>query len=121
MLKEAEVSIRQITNSGFKTSKFDITSLKSPARNSSRPLTLIVNTSPSASSTRRLRRTCLRLRMIFVTSSITPGIVANSCSTPSILMHEIAKPSSEERRIRRKALPIVIPKPGSNGRNSNLP
>ena len=28
----------------------------------------------------------------------------------------IAKPSNEERRIRRKALPTVIPKPGSKGR-----
>ena len=47
--------------------------------------------------------------------------VENSCSTPSILMVVIAKPSNEERRIRRNALPTVIPKPGSNGRNSNLP
>ena len=33
----------------------------------------------------------------------------------------MAKPSSEERRMRRKALPMVVPKPPSKGRNSNLP
>ena len=33
----------------------------------------------------------------------------------------IAKPSNEESRMRRSALPTVIPKPGSNGRNSNFP
>ena len=33
----------------------------------------------------------------------------------------IAKPSSDESKMRRSALPMVIPKPGSNGRNSNFP
>ena len=57
--------------------------------------------------------------MISVTSSITPGIVENSCSTPSILIDEIAYPYREESNTLLKALPIVSPKPGSNGLNSN--
>lgn len=35
--------------------------------------------------------------MISVTSSTTPGMVVNSCSTPSIRIPVMAKPSSEER------------------------
>ena len=75
----------------------------------------------SNSSTTCLKRTCFKFKIMLVTSSFTPGTVANSCSTPSILIVLIAKPSNEERRIRRKALPTVIPKPGSSGLNSNLP
>jgi hypothetical protein len=59
--------------------------------------------------------------MISVTSSITPGIVENSCSTPSILIDEIAYPSREESKTLLNALPIVSPKPGSKGLNSNCP
>ena len=83
---------------------------------------IIVGTNKDAfSSTTCLNLTCFRFKIMLVTSSFTPGTVANSCSTPSILIVLIANPSSEERRIRRKALPTVIPKPGSSGRNSNLP
>ena len=49
--------------------------------------------------------------MISVTSSITPGIVENSCSTPSILIDEIANPSREESKTLLNAFPIVKPKP----------
>ncbi len=59
--------------------------------------------------------------MISVTSSVIPLIVANSWSTPSILIPTIAYPSSELSNTLRKALPIVKPKPGSKGRNSNCP
>src|SRR4051812_17337306 len=49
------------------------------------------------------------------TSSLTPGIVVNSCSTPSILMLVTAAPGIEESRVRRSELPRVYPKPGSSG------
>ena len=47
------------------------------------------------------------LRMISVTSSFTPGMVLNSCSTPSMRMLVTAAPGIEESRLRRRALPIV--------------
>ena len=59
--------------------------------------------------------------MMSVVSSTTPGIDENSCSTPSILTAVIAAPSIEDSRIRRKALPIVVPKPRSNGCAGNRP
>ena len=45
--------------------------------------------------------------MMSVTSSMTPGTVENSCSTPSILMLVTAAPGIEESRVRRTELPIV--------------
>ncbi len=53
--------------------------------------------------------------MMSVTSSTTPGSDENSCRTPSILTAVIAAPSIEESSTRRSALPIVVPKPRSNG------
>ena len=50
---------------------------------------------------------CLMLRMISVTSSFTPGMVLNSCSTPSMRMLVTAAPGIDDRRLRRSALPIV--------------
>ena len=111
----------QITNSGFNTSNPVRYLLISPALNSVVFSTVILTFSFSNSSTIFLNRTCLRFKIMLVTSSFTPGTEANSCSTPAIRMVLIAYPSRDERRIRRKALPTVIPKPGSNGRNSNLP
>ena len=58
---------------------------------------------------------CLRLRMMSVTSSTTPGSDENSCSTPSILTAVIAAPSIEDSSTRRSALPIVVPNPRSKG------
>jgi hypothetical protein len=58
---------------------------------------------------------------MLVTSSLTPGTVENSCSTPAIRIVLMAKPSNEDRRMRRSELPMVIPKPGYKGRNSNFP
>ena len=54
-------------------------------------------------------------------SKLTPGTDANSCSTPSILIVLIANPSNEERRIRRRAFPMVTPYPLSSGLNSKKP
>ena len=57
----------------------------------------------------------LRFKMMFVVSSTTPGIVENSCRTPSILTYVTAVPGSEDSKSRRNALPSVMPKPRSSG------
>ena len=49
----------------------------------------------------------LRLRMMSVTSSRTPGSVVNSCATPSIFTDVTAAPSSDESSTRRSELPNV--------------
>jgi hypothetical protein len=45
--------------------------------------------------------------MMSVTSSVTPGTVENSCSTPSILMLVTAEPGMEDNSVRRSELPMV--------------
>ena len=115
------VSILQITRSGFNTVKLFENLVMSPALNASWPLTITNIFSASPESPVFFKRTCFRFRMISVTSSTTPLMVENSCVTPEKRTEVIAKPSKDESKIRRKALPIVIPKPGSNGRNSNVP
>src|SRR6266436_3437092 len=62
-----------------------------------------------------LMGTCLRLRMMSVASSTTPGIEENSCRTPSIFTAVMAAPSMELSKARRRALPTVVPQPRSNG------
>ena len=57
----------------------------------------------------------LMLRTMSVTSSRTPGIDENSCSTPSICTEVTAAPCSEDSSTRRSALPSVTPKPRSSG------
>src|ERR1700738_3776189 len=59
--------------------------------------------------------TCLRLRMMSVASSTTPGIDENSCRTPSILTAVMAAPSIEVNSARRRAFPPVVPQPRANG------
>jgi hypothetical protein len=56
-----------------------------------------------------------------LTSSITPGMVENSCSTPSILTAVIPAPWSDESSTRRSALPSVTPKPRSSGSQVKRP
>ena len=63
----------------------------------------------------RFSRMRLRLSTISVTSSRTSGIVENSCQTLSRRTRETATPSSERSRMRRSALPRVVPYPGSIG------
>ena len=46
---------------------------------------------------------------ISVTSSLTPGIVENSCCTPAIRMDVGAVPGSEESSTLRRELPRVVP------------
>src|ERR1700712_5294183 len=57
----------------------------------------------------------LMLSTMSVTSSRTPAIEENSCSTPSICTDCTAAPCSDESRMRRSALPSVWPKPRSSG------
>src|SRR5262245_34797638 len=57
----------------------------------------------------------LMLSRMSVTSSRTPGIEENSCSTPSMCTDCTLAPCSDERRMRRSALPSVRPKPRSSG------
>src|SRR5512143_918334 len=104
--------------SGF-TSRTSASTCMSPAFTSRRPFTSkIPFLGPSPCS---FRRTSLRLRMISVTSSITPGRVENSCSTPSMRTAVMAAPSSDDRSTRRGALPSVMPNPRSRGSMTNLP
>ena len=55
------------------------------------------------------------LSTMSVTSSRTPGMLLNSCSTPSICTAVTAAPCSDDSRMRRIALPSVMPKPRSSG------
>src|SRR3954469_4204633 len=55
-----------------------------------------------------------------VTSSRTPAIEENSCSTPSMCTDCTAAPCSEDNRMRRSALPSVWPKPRSSGSATNV-
>ena len=57
----------------------------------------------------------LMLSTMSVTSSRTPAIEENSCSTPSICTDCTAAPCSEDSSMRRSALPSVTPKPRSSG------
>ncbi len=58
--------------------------------------------------------------MSAIVSSTIPWIVENSCSTPSIFMYVTAAPGIELSRMRRSALPSVMPKPRSSGSITNL-
>ena len=68
-------------------------------------LAMCTSTSGDSPWSRQIR--FLRLRMMSVTSSRTPGSVVNSCATPSILTAVTAAPSSDESSTRRSELPNV--------------
>eukprot|EP01022_Parablepharisma_sp_SALTPOND_P013736 TRINITY_DN18452_c0_g1_i1.p1 TRINITY_DN18452_c0_g1~~TRINITY_DN18452_c0_g1_i1.p1 ORF type:complete len:655 (-),score=144.50 TRINITY_DN18452_c0_g1_i1:937-2901(-) len=91
----------------------------SPAVTTFSPLASMLIT--AGSWPRYFRRTPLRFRMMSLTSSITPLMVENSCSTPSMRTLVIAAPCKEEIRMRLRALPMVWPKPRSSGSQENLP
>ena len=55
-----------------------------------------------------------------VTSSVTFGMLENSCRTPSIRTDEMAAPGIDDKRVRRRAFPSVYPKPGCNGSMTNF-
>ncbi len=56
-----------------------------------------------------------------VTSSTTSVTVVNSWSAPSMRIAVMAAPWSDERRMRRSELPIVMPYPRSSGSAVNFP
>ena len=58
---------------------------------------------------------CLMLRTMSTTSSRTPSMEENSCTTPSIWTAVTAAPCSDDSSTRRSALPSVTPKPRSSG------
>ena len=112
MRMEAPWSSVQITWSGLRISTSELASMSEA----------FTWPGPSFFSTMRLtpsecRRSAisLMLRMMLVTSSRTPGIEENSCSTPSICTVVMAEPCSEDSSTRRSALPSVMPKPRSSG------
>src|SRR5215204_7080219 len=78
-------------------------------------------TSISGESPCRRQTRFLRLRMMSVTSSRTPGSVVNSCEIPSIFTEVTAAPSSDESSTRRSELPNVWPKPRSSGSITKTP
>ena len=51
----------------------------------------------------------LTFKTISVTSSLTPLIDENSCSTPSILIPKTATPCKEDNKTLLRALPNVVP------------
>jgi hypothetical protein len=85
------------------------------------PLPRISNTPFFGPSPNSFSRTCFRFSTISVTSSMTPGNVENSCSTPSMRTEVIAAPCSDDSSTRRSALPSVVPKPRSSGSSMNRP
>ena len=105
--------------SGLRISTLWSGELKSPAVTAPSPDFLITICLGSAECERS--STSFRLRTMSVTSSTTPGIEVNSCSTPSIRTVVIAAPCSDDSRTRRSALPSVVPKPRSSGSHANLP
>src|SRR4051812_18966664 len=82
----------------------------------------VTSPGPVAVSARRFGPSpCIRIASCFtfrtrsVTSSRTPWMLLNSCSTPSMRMAVTAAPCSEDSSTRRSALPSVMPKPRSSG------
>ncbi len=69
----------------------------------------------TGSSCSELTHSSLTFMTSSTTSSLTPGIVVNSCRTPSTLMLVTAAPGMDDSRVRRRELPRVYPKPGSSG------
>ena len=68
-----------------------------------------------------LNGTCFKLRIMSVASSTTLGIGLNSCATPSMRTAVMAAPSMELSSTRRRPVPMVEPKPRSNGWAVNMP
>src|ERR1700722_12116054 len=98
--------------SGFSTSTSEV-SCRWAAVSSAGPRTSRRSVTCSSECTRTRRS--LRLRMMSVTSSLTPGSVVNSCSASSKRNWVTAPPGMDESSVRRKELPSVVPKPGSSG------
>ena len=74
----------------------------------------------TGSSVSEVTTMSFKLRMISVTSSVMPSIVSNSCNADSNLTVVMAAPGIDERSMRRIELPMVWPRPGSNGPIENF-
>ena len=61
----------------------------------------------TGSSWSELTQSSLTFMTSSTTSSLTPGIVVNSCSTPSTLIEVTAAPGIELSSVRRSELPSV--------------
>src|SRR5918994_2730938 len=102
----------QSTSSGFRICTSP-TVLISPAVTAPGPvLRSVMRLAPSPCI---LMAIVFTLRTISVTSSRTPGMDENSCSTPSIWTAVTAAPWRDDSRTRRRGLPSVVPKPRSSG------
>ena len=64
---------------------------------------------------------CFKFNKISKRSSLTPGIRENSCSNPPIFIAVIAIPDKSDKRVRRKAFPMVRPCPFVRGKIENFP
>src|SRR5262245_57711344 len=102
----------QTTCSGFRISTSELASMSEAFTCPGPSFFSTMRLTPSECS---LSAISLMLRTMLVTSSRTPGIEENSCSTPSICTVVMAAPCSEESSTRRSALPSVMPKPRSSG------
>ena len=63
----------------------------------------------------------VKLRTMSVKSSLTPGIVENSCTTPLNLIEVIAAPCKEDSNILQSELPSGNPNPLSKGSAISIP
>ncbi len=79
------------------------------------PAPLFIRRSWTGWVAKLLSRSFLTLSTIWVTSSLTPGIVENSWYTSRTWMEVTAAPSRDESRTRRSALPSVTPYPACSG------
>ena len=73
------------------------------------PAPLFMSRSDTGWLAKLFRRSFLTFRTIWVTSSLTPGIVENSWYTSRIWMLVTAAPSRDDSKTRRSALPSVTP------------
>src|SRR5918997_6613003 len=80
-----------------------------------------LTSSSNGSSRSSLNFRSFTLRMMSTTSSLTPGMVENSCETPSSLTLVTAAPSSPESNTLLKECPKVSPRPRGTASATNLP
>src|SRR5215203_6996825 len=102
-------------------SKISTSALSSTSAAVTLPASLLVISNSMGSSRSSLNFRPFTLRMMSTTSSLTPGMVENSCATPSILTLVTAEPVSPESITRRSALPSVCPRPRGSGSATNSP
>src|SRR5687767_3305491 len=112
MASRADLFSVAMGSSGFRISTSLLTEMCA-AVTSAGPFTS--SRSVTGSSLWHTRTRSLRLRMMSVTSSVTPWMVSNSWRASSNRSCVMAAPGIEDSRVRRRELPSVWPKPGSSG------